>query len=201
MFKQVIVLFSIVLLFLSSCDTSSQSNKNKAVDVESNYKRVSADEICSIEIPNYFVEMSDLNSEALLQYGYNDTVVDSTDLLVQDAIYVTTSVYYKMDLQKQLVDTLEFSLMEFNDQFVENIKLALDDARAEYDKPNINIHNGIKSLHNEIYGSYGDDLVYYQIGLFETEIAYYQVLSWCLQDHLAKHKEEMFKMTTSFKEI
>ena len=201
MFKQVIVLFSIVLLFLSSCDTSSQSDKNKAVDAESNYKRVSADEICSIEIPNYFVEMSDLNSEALLQYGYNDTVVDSTDLLVQDAIYVTTSVYYKMDLQKQLVDTLEFSLMEFNDQFVENIKLALDDARSEYEKPNINIHNGIKSLHNEIYGSFGDDLVYYQIGLFETEIAYYQVLSWCLQDHLAKHKEEMFKMTTSFKEI
>jgi hypothetical protein len=201
MFKQVIVLFSIVLLLLSSCDTSSQSHKNTAVDVESQYRRVSADEICSIEIPNYFVKMSDLNSDALLQYGYNDTVVDSTALLVQDAIYVTTSVYYKMDLQKQLVDTLEFSLMEFNDQFVENIKLALDDARAEYEKPNINIHNGMKSLHNEIYGSYGDDLVYYQIGLFETEIAYYQVLSWCLQDHLAKHKDEMFKMTTSFKEI
>jgi len=54
----------------------------------------------------------------------------------------------------------------------------------------------VKSLHNEIYGSYGNDLVYYQIGLFETEIAYYQVLSWCLQDHLGKHKDEMFKITT-----
>lgn len=201
MSKVVIVVSSIVLLVLSSCDRSSQSVNNIEGDVESLYTRVSAEEICSIEIPNYFVEMSDLNSEALLQYGYNDTVVDSTALLEQDAIYVTTSVFYKMDLQRKLADTLEFSLMEFNDQFVENIKLALDDARAEYEEPNINTHNGVKSLHNEIYGSFGDDLVYYQIGLFETEIAYYQVLSWCLQDHLAKHKEEMFKMTTSFKEI
>jgi hypothetical protein len=162
---------------------------------------VSADEICSIEIPKYFWEMSDLNSEALIQYGFNDTIVDSTSLLKQDAIYVATSVFYKMDLQKMLGDSMEFNLLEFNNDFVENMKLALDDARPEYETPNINTQNGLKSLHNEIYGSYGEDLVYYQIGLFETEIAYYQVLTWCLQDHLSKHKDEMYKMTTSFKEI
>jgi hypothetical protein len=145
--------------------------------------------------------MTDVNSEALIQYGYNDTIPDTTSLLVEDAIYVTTTVMYKMDLQKMLGDSAKLGLMDFNNDFVKNMKLALDDARAEYELPKVNEQNGVKNLHNEIYGSYGDDLVYYQIGLFETEIGYYQVLSWCLQDHLAKHKDEMFKMTTSFKEI
>jgi len=197
--KQLIVLLSVLLFLLSACDI--QSKKALKNEAESNYKTVKADEICSIEVPKYFWAMDDLNSESLIQYGYNDTIIDSTALLVQDAIYVTTSVFYKMDLQKMLGDSLNFNLLEFNNDFVENLKLALDEARPEFETPNINEQNGIKSLHNEIYGSYGDDLVYYQIGLFETEIAYYQVLSWCLQDHLAKHKDEMYKMTTSFKEI
>jgi len=201
MFNQVIVVFSLVLILISSCDSPSQLVNNTEINIESKFKTVTAEEICSIEIPKYFWEMSDLNSEALIQYGYNDTIVDSTSIIEQDAIYVTTSVFYKMDLQKILGDSVRFDLLEFNNDFVENLKLALDDARAEYEIPNNNEHNGVKSLHNEIYGSYGNDLVYYQIGLFETEIAYYQVLSWCLQDHLGKHKDEMFKITTSFKEI
>jgi len=201
MFNQVIVVFSLVLILISSCDSPSQLVNNTEINIESKFKTVTAEEICSIEITKYFWEMSDLNSEALIQYGYNDTIVDSTSIIEQDAIYVTTSVFYKMDLQKILGDSVRFDLLEFNNDFVENLKLALDDARAEYEIPNINEHNGVKSLHNEIYGSYGNDLVYYQIGLFETEIAYYQVLSWCLQDHLGKHKDEIFKITTSFKEI
>jgi len=200
MIKQLIVLLSAVLFLVSSCNTQSDVENTEA-KVESNYKTVMADEICSIEVPAYFWEMNDLNSESLLQYGYNDTVVDSTALIVKDAIFVTTSVFYKMDLQKMLGDSMKFDLLEFNTDFVENLKLALDDAKPEFENPTINEHNGIKSLHNSIYGSYGKDLVYYQIGLFETEIAYYQVLSWCLQDHLAKHKDEMYRMTTSFKEI
>ncbi len=201
MYNQLIVLVSSVLFLLSSC--GNQLSKDNLTDTEtvSKYRIVKADEICSIEIPDYFSEMLDLNSEALIQYGYNDTLYDSTALLVQDAIYVTTSVYYKMDLQKVLGDSMQFDLLEFNNDFVENLKLVLDDARPEYEVPTINSHMGVKNLHNEIYGSYGNDLVYYQIGLFETEIGYYQVLSWCLQDHLSKHKDEMFKMTTSFKEI
>jgi len=199
--NRLIVLVSSVLFLLMSC--GNQISTVNSVDNETvcMFKTVKADEICSIDVPEYYWEMSDLNSEALIQYGYNDTLVDSTALLVQDAVYVTASVFYKMDLQKMLGDSMQFDLLEFNTDFVENLKLVLDDARAEYETPNINSQNGVNSLHNEIYGSYGDDLVYYQIGLFETEIAYYQVLSWCLQDHLAKHKEEMFKMTTSFKEI
>lgn len=201
MFKQVVVVFSLVLLLLSSCDTQSQTTNNLEVDAGLKYKIVKADEICSIEVPNYFWKMTDVNSEALIQYGYNDTIPDTTSLLVEDAIYVTTTVMYKMDLQKMLGDSAKLGLIDFNNDFVKNMKLALDDARAEYEHPKINEQNGVKNLHNEIYGSYGDDLVYYQIGLFETEIGYYQVLSWCLQDHLANHKDEMFKMTTSFKEI
>lgn len=201
MFKQVIVLFSIVLLLLSSCNNQSQSDNNSAVNVMSDYKRVSADEICSIEVPAYYWEINEFDTDVLIQYGFIDTLVDSTALLEQDVVYVTTSVFYKMDLQKILGDSMQFDLLEFNNDFVENLEKALDGVRPEHQIPQINTHNGVKNLHNEIYGSYGDDLVYYQIGLFETEIAYYQVLTWCLQDHLAKHKDEMFKMTTSFKEI
>ena len=201
MFKQVIVLFSIVLLLLSSCNNQSQSDNNSAVNVVSDYRRVSADEICSIEVPAYYWEINEFDTDVLIQYGFIDTLVDSTALLEQDVVYVTTSVFYKMDLQKILGDSMQFDLLEFNNDFVENLEKALDGVRPEHETPQINTHNGVKNLHNEIYGSYGDDLVYYQIGLFETEIAYYQVLTWCLQDHLAKHKDEMFKMTTSFKEI
>jgi len=138
MFNQVIVVFSLVLILISSCDSPSQLVNNTEINIESKFKTVTAEEICSIEIPKYFWEMSDLNSEALIQYGYNDTIVDSTSIIEQDAIYVTTSVFYKMDLQKILGDSVRFDLLEFNNDFVENLKLALDDARAEYEIPNIN---------------------------------------------------------------
>lgn len=201
MFKQVIVLFSILFFLITSCEVEPKTQVNSSKENETKYKTVKADEICSIEVPSYFWKMPDLNSEALIQYGFNDTLVDSTALIQQDVIYVTTSVFYKMDLQNMIGDSTKLDLLDFNANFVDNMERALDEARPEFIKPNINEQNGVKSLHNEIYGSFGDDLVYYQIGLFETEIGYYQVLSWCLQDHLAKHKDEMFKMTTSFKEI
>jgi len=199
MSKSLFVLSPLLFIFLTSClnqtDTTTESTPKELI-----FKTVTADEICSIEVPLYFEPIEKLNDQALIQYGYIDK--DTTQkLLPNDAIFVTTSVFYKMDLQKIIGDTVQFSLLEFNTDFVENISLAIDEAKALHETPLINEQNGVKSIHNEIYGSYDTDLVYYQIGLFETEIGYYQIITWCLQDHLAKHKDEMYKITTSFKEI
>jgi hypothetical protein len=83
----------------------------------------------------------------------------------------------------------------------QNLKFILDDLTVEHETPQVQEQNGVKSVHNEFYGRLDEYLVYYQFGIFETERGFYHVLTWCMQDHLKKHRDEMFRITSSFKEI
>lgn len=187
---------------LSGC---SGEQSTDAVQIEHQpevdlFKTVKADEICEIEVPNYLEKMNDVNENAVIQYGYIQER-DSNNIIIDDEIYVIVLADFKSELEQELGDTIEINILDFNMMCAQNLNMTLDDLTSEYEEPTIQEQNGIKSIHNEFYGRLGKYLVYYQLGVFETEIGYYQILTWCMQDHLSKHKDEMYKITSSFKEL
>ena len=194
------------LLFLVvgsvSCTTekTEDSIAENSQGEEKLYKSVKADEICEILVPTYFEEMNDINENAVLQYGYIQER-DTNNIIIDDEIYAIVLADFKSELEKQLGDSIEINILDFNMMCEQNLNMTLDDLTSEYAEPTVQEQNGIKSIHNEFYGRLGKYLVYYQLGVFETEIGYYQILTWCMQDHLSKHKDEMYKITSSFKEL
>jgi len=201
--KYYLVPILLILIFTNqSCNTENteQVNENQSNGLVDEYKTVQADEICEITIPNYLYKMDDINEYAIIQYGYIQEP-DSTNIVIDDEFYVIVLADYKNELKQTLGDTVNVNIMDFNMMCTQNLNMTLDDLTIEYDEPKIQEQNGIKTIHNEFYGRLGKYLVYYQLGVFETEIGYYQILTWCMQDHLTKHKDEMYKITSSFKEL
>lgn len=193
-----------LLIGLSSCENASPENsdvvQDSSIENTSTFQTVSLEGVCEIKVPGYFEHMNDINADALIQYGYIEPENDES-IIIEDEIYAIVLVDYKDELQKMFGDSLEINILDFNDMCVQNLDMTLDDLSVEYDKPNIQDYNGVLSIHNEFYGRLGQYLVYYQFGIYETEIGFYQILTWCMQDHVAKHKEEMYKITSSFREI
>ncbi len=195
-------LFLLILISFSSCDyKTNSSDEDSEIELSSAYKTVKADEICEILVPKYFNEIEDINPKAVIQYGYIEEEDTINKNHIEDEIYVIVLVDYKFELEQIFGDTIEIKLKEFNQMCQENLELILEDFSAEYENPKIQTENGVKSIHNEFLGRLDEYLVYYQIGVFETEKGFYQVLTWTLQEYMNKHKEEMLKMTTSFKEL
>jgi len=201
--KYYLVPILLILIFINqSCNTDSETQLDEIQEdvTHDEFKTVEAEGICEITIPNYLYKMDDINEYAILQYGYIQEP-DTTNIVIDDEFYVIVLTDYKNELNQSFGDSVKVNIMDFNMMCAQNLNKTLDDLTIEYDEPTIQEQNGIKTIHNEFYGRLGKYLVYYQLGVFETEIGYYQILTWCMQDHLSKHKNEMFKITSSFKEL
>jgi hypothetical protein len=192
-------LIAIMVFGCASNDSSELLSESKEVVV---FKTVKSESICQIDVPDYFNEMNDINDKALIQYGYIEKPEDKVnEVIIEDEVYAIVLVNYKNELAKVYGDSVKIEILDFNFMCEQNLKFILDDLSVVHEKPIVQEQNGLKSVHNEFYGRRDEYLVYYQFGIFETEIGFYQVLTWCMQDHLTKHKEEMYKVTSSFKEL
>jgi hypothetical protein len=201
-FYKYLLLFSFLLSSILGCKSNPNNNLDDKQKL-SPYKTVKADEICEISVPKYFYEIDDINPKALIQQGYIEEI-DSTKIAnnyIGDEIYVIVLVDYKFEMEQIYGDTIEIGIEIFNKMCQENLEMILDDFSAEFESPKVQVENGVKSIHNEFLGRIDEYLVYYQIGVFETETAYYQVLTWTMQEYMNKHNEEMLVMTTSFQEL
>ncbi len=194
------ILLIFFVLPVMSCDNEQNENQEEVIEFNP-YKTVKSDEICEITVPKYFVEIDDINPKAILQYGYIEEPDTVNKDYIEDEIYTIVLVDYKYELEQVYGDTLEHSIESFNKMCQDNLKMILDDFSAEYENPKVQIEGDMKSIHNEFLGRLDQYLVYYQIGVFETDKGYYQVLTWTLQEYMSKHKDEMLKMTTSFREL
>lgn len=201
-FFKYLFLFTLFLSVLMGCKESIESDSIEDVKL-SPYKTVKADEICEISVPKYFYEINDINPRALIQQGYVEEVDSSkkASKYIGDEIYTIVFVDYKFEMEQIYGDTIEVGIEMFNQMCQENLEMILDDFSAEFENPKVQVENGVKSIHNEFLGRIDEYLVYYQIGVFETETGFYQVLTWTMQEYMNKHKEEMLVITTSFQEL
>jgi len=203
MSHKIIILFSLLFVLLISCESNKTSDETQFAesveDIEV-FQTVYAEGICEIQVPDYFVEMDDVNEFALIQTGYI-AEPDAEDIIIDDEIYAIVLVDYKNEIEKVYGDSIQMSLLDFNGLTIQNLDYILEDLTVGIENPIIQEQNGLKNIHNEFYGRLGEYLIYYQTSIYETEIGFYRVLTWCMQDHLTKHKSEMYKITSSFKEL
>ena len=202
-----LLLLTLTINFIVGCNSTQDTNKTSVdtdkeiTEILNPYKTVAADEICEVMVPKYFTEMNDINPKAIIQYGYVEEEDTINPNYIEDEIYMIVLVDYKYEIQKVYGDTIEVGIEFFNQICHADLASILEDFSAEHQHPKVQVENGVKHIHNEFLGRIDEYLVYYQIGIFETETGFYQVLTWTMQEYMNKHKDEMLKMTTSFKEL
>ena len=138
----------------------------------------------NISLPNYMSKTLGLNDVATLQY--KNTVKDVYGFIIEDN---------KEELA--LAELNYSSINEFYDNFIESFLK---------DLPSRKISNPIFQKKNDISfiecdASYYDDEVkveiYYLVGVVETSLAYYKVLSWSTVANKDKFKEDFRKILYS----
>ena len=148
-----------------------------------------------IDIPGHMEEMYDLNAEAALQYGY----VEQVGYEVQEH-YLIVLMETKEEIASYELD-MEFDAMSYRDISVESLRDGLDSYTVLTDNPEVETINGMDCVKNEMRGALGEVNVYYQLGVFEGENAFYQVLTWTVEEQKSSFKSDMEASIDSFTEL
>ena len=197
-FKLFFIGFSIV--FFVKCSDTAITDKVETESKSSN-QIVKIENHFTIELPNFFIEMNDINPQAILQYGFIKADIDTSSSFTDDEFYVTIIPFDKANMQKTLLDSNGVSLSDFNWRTAVNLELILEDFSAEIKSPKTSLINGLPCIQNTFFGRLGTYLVYYQMAVYETETQYYQLLTWCMQSQSNVHKTKMNDMINSFEKL
>jgi hypothetical protein len=190
----------VFITFFAACSTNDK--KKQVVDnVVADNQTIAVGEAFKVNIPNYFVEMWDVNPKADVQYGYISKEQDSASTDFEDEIYVTIMILPKSELVETFADSGRITLNKVNNRTVVNLELILDDFEAVNKTPKPLMINGVNAIRNEFKGRLGAYEVFYKMAIFETESDFYQLLTWCMEKHANKHKAEMDAMINSFESI
>jgi hypothetical protein len=95
---------------------------------------------------------------------------------------------------------MEFDAMSYRDISVAALAEGLDNYEVLTTEPEVEKVNGMDCVKNEMRGSLGEINVLYKLGVFEGEKAFYQVLTWCIEEQKATFASDMDKIIESFEE-
>ena len=192
--------FSFLFIVLICIQCQDENNSGEVEDQVSNgYELIQYPEEFSIQLPDYFKEMNDVNPAAILQYGFIDK--NDKENLLGDEVYVTVISHYKTEMRKKLDDTSLIKLIDFNTMSNVNLDLILEDFSVVVKNPKIELINGLSCIQNQFHGKLGQYPVYYQLAVFESENEFFQLLTWCMENHISAHKAEMNYMINSFEKL
>ncbi len=183
----------ILIGFFAFKGGDNPNNKNTLDGSITNGKGVVVNNKYSIEIPPLLLERNDLNTDASLAYGsdYKElyvVVIEDNKKEIYDALienYLENKYSYDLEGYSKLVV----------DEFEENITFY---KRSSFEELTL---NGLKAKRVEIEGKVEGVEVYYNFVFVEGVRDYYQVLTWTLLEKKNKNKEEMIKLSRSFKEL
>ncbi len=154
----------------------------------------SDNEYFTVKVPKRMEAMRDLNAEASVQYGY----VKEEGNQVKEH-YLIVLMETKEEIASYGLD-MEFDAMSYRDISVEALEGGLDTYEVLTKEPEIEKVNGMQCVKNEMRGELGDINVFYKLGVFEGENAFYQVLTWCIEEQKGEFGKDMDKIIESFKE-
>jgi len=176
---------SLAFLFLGLVGCSS----------ELKWKTDSSSGYYTIDVPERMVSTFELHDEATTQYEYVE----------QDGATVKEHYVIVLMETKESIDALgldfDFDAISYSELSVQALEGGLSSSNILTKERKIETVNGIDCCKVEMEGSANGINVYYQIAIFEGEKAFYQVVTWTLQDQKEEFKPIMEKMLASFKEV
>jgi len=147
-----------------------------------------------IDIPERMEVMDDLNPDATSQFGYIKEEGDAAKEHYVIVLMETKEEIATYDLG------FELDAMSYSELALQALEGGLDSYEVLTKNAKVEKVNGMDCVKNEISGSIGDVNVFYKLGLFEGEKAFYQVLTWTIEDQKDEFGPHMDKIINSFKE-
>lgn len=195
-----------LFLAMTACGSSEADNaKNELTDaldkledemgsVSTDWRTISTNSYFDIDIPTKMSADGDLNSSASVQYAYVEEVAGTVKELYMIVIMET-----KEEIESYELD-MEFDALSYGEISANNLESGLDTYEILTKEPKVESINGIDCVKYEMEGTLGDVGVFYKLGVFEGENAFYQVLTWTIKDQKSEFIGDMDKMIASFKE-
>ncbi|MBK7129749.1 MAG: hypothetical protein IPM74_05420 [Crocinitomicaceae bacterium] len=174
--------------------TESTSDETTETSGSSDFRTVSTNSYFDIDIPGHMEAASGLNGDASIQYQY----VEQVGTTVKEH-YVIVLMETKEEIESYDLDE-EFDALSYGEISSTSLGDGLDSFEILTKNPEVVQVNGLDCVKYEMEGSMGEVNVYYRLGVFEGEKAFYQVLTWTLTEQKAEFKADMDKIINSFKE-
>lgn len=164
------------------------------IGASTEWNKVTSNKDFDIEVPARMKEMEDLNMEASIQYGF----IDESIAPVREH-YLIVLMETKEEIVSYGLD-VEFDAMSYRNISVAALREGLDNYEVLTKDPKVEKVNGMNCVKNEMRGSLGPINVLYKLGVFEGENAFYQVLTWCIEEQKTAFSSDMDRIIDSFVE-
>jgi hypothetical protein len=147
-----------------------------------------------IDVPERMTMTNELHAEASTQYEYVEQV---GDVVKENYVIVLMETKESID---QLDLDIEFDALTYSELSIQALEGGLATSEILTKEPKVESVNGIDCVKIDMEGNAGGIDVFYKIGIFEGEKAFYQVVTWTLLDQKDEFAPIMDKMLASFKE-
>jgi len=175
-------------------DALNEMNEELNNSASADWRTLDDNSYFTIDIPSHMAVETSLNAEATLQYAY----VEQVGSVVKEH-YMIVLMETHEEIESYELDT-EFDAASYGELSAENLGTGLDEYTILTKNPEVKTVNGMDCVRYEMEGAMGDVKVYYELGVFEGEHAFYQVLTWTILDQKSEFKADMDKIINSFKE-
>lgn len=142
--------------------------------------------------PAYMEKSNDLNSEASLQLAYVEKVNEEVMEL-----YTIVLVETKKEIASYNLE-VELHALSYWELAVKSLEGSLTNYEVLTESPQVEKINGNDAVRSEMYGELGEVSVRYKLAVIEGKKAFYQVLTWTIDDQLAYFTKDMDKMLDNF---
>jgi len=175
--KILVFIFSAIFLF-QSCNQ------------ETKYVKKSVKEKYSISVPESMEALNGLSSEASFQYGNE---LENFYVLVIDE---PRNEFFAVFDEYELGDFYPRNLIGYSEMVIDNMQENADIFNiGTFEETTI---NGIDAVQTDFYGIYNGLDIYYHFTTLESDVDFYQIMSWTPKENMDLHKESMKKIAESF---
>lgn len=147
-----------------------------------------------LDVPVFMEETSDLNDDASSQY----MCVKDVDGTVQELYLIIISETHKEIKSYNL--EYQFTTVTYWEAAYKNLVASLNNAKILTQNLQVEQLNGMDCTRGDIYAELGDVNVLYHLGVFKGKKAFYQVLTWTINEQAKIFKPEMNAIINSFHE-
>jgi hypothetical protein len=174
--------------------TTTNEPEVEEVVVDGEFRTIDMNTFFNLDIPSNMTIMPELNEGASLAYGYVAEVGAEVKEHYVIVIMETMEEIESYDLG------MDFDALSYSEIALESLTASLSSYEILNGEPKVTQVNGLDCVITEMNGKLGEVGVFYKLGVFEGENAFYQVLTWTIDSQRAEFQASMDKIINSFKE-
>lgn len=198
--KYLLILIISTLIF--SCNQqpetlfiSYEKEKDSVVTEKPTSQIIKVDSVFMIALPSRMSPKEDLNENASLAYAYIEEV---------ESVVKEFYVIVMMDTKEEIASydlTEPLTLESYSAISVESVLHGYDEYEILSGEPKVEEINEMQMVLHKAEAKLGEVEIYLELGVFEGDYAFYQVLTWTLKSQQNECEDDMKKMLNSFAEM